>query len=87
MYRQGLVLLGLVGGMLAFGGSALAATPAVTAESVQANILPDLDNTGNGEGMTYVGERNNFGQESNLVKLDVLSNLLRNLPISILSSS
>ncbi|RVX44275.1 hypothetical protein EDD27_7005 [Nonomuraea polychroma] len=81
MYRQGLVLLGLVGGMVAFGGSALAATPAVTAESVQANILPDLDDNGNGQGLTYIGERNNFGEDNDLVDLG-LGDLL---PISILS--
>ncbi|MGI5287367.1 hypothetical protein ACQEVF_29075 [Nonomuraea polychroma] len=81
MYRQGLVLLGLVGGMVAFGGSALAATPAVTAESVHANILPDLDDNGNGQGLTYVGERNNFGEDNDLVDLG-LGDLL---PINILS--
>jgi hypothetical protein len=81
MYRQGLVLLGLVGGMVAFGGSALAATPVVTAESVQANILPDLDDNGNGQGLTYIGERNNFGEDNDLVDLG-LGDLL---PISILS--
>ncbi|MDP4502984.1 hypothetical protein [Nonomuraea turcica] len=90
MYRQGLVLLGLAGGMVMFGGSALAATPAVTVESVQANILPDLDGAGldtngNGERLSYIGDRNNFGTYNALVGLDLLNDLGGILPINILS--
>ncbi|MGP3956094.1 hypothetical protein ACTWPT_08875 [Nonomuraea sp. 3N208] len=81
MYRQGLVLLGLVGGMVTFGGSALAATPSVTAESIQTDILPGLEN-GTGEGTTTtIGDRNNFGSDDDLVELDAVNDLLGVLSI------
>ncbi|MFG1700335.1 hypothetical protein [Nonomuraea sp. NPDC049309] len=74
MYRKGLVLAGLVGGMVMFGGSALAASPVVTAESGQARILPGPNH---GKDATWdFGEWNNFGEDNDILDLDLLNQLL-----------
>ncbi|MEV0615605.1 hypothetical protein AB0I81_19985 [Nonomuraea sp. NPDC050404] len=73
MYRNGLVLAGLVGGMVMFGGTALAAAPSVTAES---RILPG-PNHGKDDGTEWdFGEWNNFGEDNDILDLDLLNELL-----------
>ncbi|MEV4801093.1 hypothetical protein AB0K18_13900 [Nonomuraea sp. NPDC049421] len=75
MYRKGLVLAGLVGGMVMFGGTALAASPVVTAESSQARILPG-PNHGKDDAKWDFGEWNNFGEDNDILDLDLLNQLL-----------
>ncbi len=76
MYRAGLVLAGLVGGMVVFGGSALAATsgygPGGYGPAPQYGPAPHY--AGGYEWDT--GEFNNFGDDRDLLDLDLLSNLL-----------
>ncbi|MEV0624434.1 hypothetical protein ACI2LC_13060 [Nonomuraea wenchangensis] len=75
MYRAGLVLAGLVGGMVVFGGSALAATsggPGGYGPSYAPGYGPHY--AGGYEWDT--GEFNNFGDDRDLLDLDLLSNLL-----------
>ncbi|GAA3564819.1 hypothetical protein GCM10022419_051850 [Nonomuraea rosea] len=70
MYRSGLILAGLVGGMVMFGGSALAASPAYT------GILPG-PNHGHDDGEKWdFGEWNNFGEDNDILDLDLLNELL-----------
>ncbi|MEU4512144.1 hypothetical protein AB0G05_21845 [Nonomuraea wenchangensis] len=67
MYRAGLVLAGLVGGMVVFGGSALAAT---------SGYGPGY---GPGHGPSFEwesGQFNNFGDDRDLLDLDLLNGLL-----------
>ncbi|WP_188191611.1 hypothetical protein [Nonomuraea sp. SYSU D8015] len=74
MYRAGLILAGLAGGMVAFGGSALAVSPSVTAAPVQAGILQaPSDDDGR---VLHFGEWNNFGEDNDVVDLDLLNELL-----------
>ncbi|MGP3911238.1 hypothetical protein [Nonomuraea sp. 10N515B] len=87
MYRAGLVLAGLVGGMVAFGGPALAASPIVTAASVQADIVPgpsqDVDD---GRSVSF-GDQNNLGQDNDNLDLKLgLHDILRTLGIPLLGS-
>ncbi|MCF6469147.1 hypothetical protein FAF44_12200 [Nonomuraea sp. MG754425] len=72
MYRNGLVLAGLVGGMVMFGGTALAAAPSVTAES---RILPG-PNHGHDDADWDFGKWNNFGEDNDILDLDLLNELL-----------
>ncbi|WP_043618449.1 hypothetical protein [Nonomuraea candida] len=73
MVRNGLVLAGLVGGMVMFGGTALAAAPSVTAES---GILPG-PNHGKDDGKGWdFGEWNNYGEDNDILDLDLLNELL-----------
>ncbi|MGA4991853.1 hypothetical protein [Nonomuraea bangladeshensis] len=68
MYRAGLVLAGLVGGMVMFGGSALAATSGYGPGGY-----------GPGHGPSYEwesGQFNNFGDDRDLLDLDLLNGLL-----------
>jgi hypothetical protein len=78
MYRAGLILAGLAAGMVTFGGSALAVSPNVTAESVQSPIdLPDPFQAQDTTRALNFGERNNFGVDNDLVQLDALEVLSR----------
>ncbi|GAA3678982.1 hypothetical protein GCM10022224_048960 [Nonomuraea antimicrobica] len=79
MYRQGLVLAGLVGGMVMFGGSALAASPSVTAESAQARILPGPNHGHDDKKEWDFGEWNNFGEDNDILDLDLLNQLLKSV--------
>ncbi|WP_336205981.1 hypothetical protein [Nonomuraea sp. LPB2021202275-12-8] len=59
MYRQGLILAGIVGGMVMFGGSALAATPTSHTETAvwpQANDDPENN-------FLVCGDENIFSRE------------------------
>ncbi|HEX4817324.1 MAG TPA: hypothetical protein VFV66_31670 [Nonomuraea sp.] len=76
MYRAGLILAGLVGGMVTFGGSALAVSPTVTAETTYTAILPG-PNHGKDDGKELdFGEWNNFGEDNDILDLDLLNELL-----------
>lgn len=78
MYRAGLILAGLAAGMVTFGGSALAVSPSVTAESVQSPFDPSNPyQTGETARALDFGERNNFGVDNDLVQLDALEVLSR----------
>ncbi|MFI7703421.1 hypothetical protein [Nonomuraea sp. NPDC049480] len=81
MYRAGLILAGLVGGMVTFGGSALAVAPNVTAESVQTPILPGPSNTADDGRALMFGEGSNLGQDNDVLDLDLANELLRGLGI------
>ncbi|KAB8193679.1 hypothetical protein FH608_020920 [Nonomuraea phyllanthi] len=74
MYRSGLILAGLVGGMVMFGGSALAATPSVTAAPAYTGILPGPSS--DAPPTWDFGEWNNFGHDDDVVDLDLLNQLL-----------
>ncbi|QYC44587.1 hypothetical protein Nocox_35140 [Nonomuraea coxensis DSM 45129] len=75
MYRAGLVLAGLVGGMVVFGGSALATTNAVTVEGVQSGIVPGPHHGHDAANWDF-GEWNNFGDDRDVLDLDLLTQLL-----------
>lgn len=81
MYRTGLILAGLVGGMVTFGGSALAVAPSVTAESVQTPILPGPSNAADEGRALMFGEGSNQGMDNDLVDLDLANELLSHLSI------
>ncbi|MCK2212768.1 hypothetical protein MF672_003000 [Actinomadura sp. ATCC 31491] len=75
MYRAGLILAGLVGGMVAFGGSALATSNVTAAESVQSGILPGPSHGKEAPGWDF-GEWNNYGEDNDILDLDLLNELL-----------
>jgi hypothetical protein len=75
MYRAGLILAGLVGGMVTFGGSALAVSPTVTAESTYTAILPGHGHDDEKKKIDF-GEWNNFGKDDDVIDLDLLNELL-----------
>ncbi|MFC4112419.1 hypothetical protein [Nonomuraea zeae] len=61
MYRQGLILAGLVGGMVMFGGSAVAATPSGT--TFQANVAEwPRNNEDPRRTFFFCGDENIFAQ-------------------------
>ncbi|MEW9551508.1 hypothetical protein [Nonomuraea sp. NPDC050783] len=76
MYRAGLILAGLIGGMVAFGGSALATSNVTTVESTQGNLLPGPSHGKGKPGVWDAGEWNNFGQDNDILDLDLLNELL-----------
>ncbi|SDK13476.1 hypothetical protein [Nonomuraea jiangxiensis] len=79
MYRSGLVLAGLVGGMIMVAGPALAATPGVAAVATNANILPGPGH-GKDDGVKWdFGEWNNFGEDNDIVDVDILNQLLKSV--------
>ncbi|MET8002020.1 hypothetical protein [Nonomuraea glycinis] len=61
MYRQGLILAGIVGGMVMFGGSALAAMPSAPTTEMAAwpQDDPDFDNR-----VIICGDDNIFSKEA-----------------------
>ncbi|MEO3870497.1 hypothetical protein ABGB18_16910 [Nonomuraea sp. B12E4] len=81
MYRSGLVLAGLVGGMIVVAGPALAATPGVAAVATNAGILPGPNQTDDAARWDF-GEWNNLGSDNDILDVDVLGQLLK----SVLSS-
>ncbi|MER7363013.1 hypothetical protein [Nonomuraea wenchangensis] len=76
MYRAGLVLAGLVGGMVVFGGSALAATSGAPGGYGPGGYGPGYGPHYAGGYEWDTGEFNNFGDDRDLLDLDLLSNLL-----------
>lgn len=63
MYRQGLILAGLVGGMVMFGGSALAATPSDTAFHAELAVWPQANDDDDAQKIFFFcGDENIFAQ-------------------------
>ncbi|MFG1704625.1 hypothetical protein ACFLIM_15660 [Nonomuraea sp. M3C6] len=78
MYKQGLILAGVVGGMVMLGGPALAATPSITATQANSAILPGPGSDREDPEFDF-GEWNNFGEDNDIVDVDILNQLLKSV--------